>query len=425
MRQEVRSAGTPGEDPGWEEINGKAFRVMLLVALAIMLCIVVRAVLLGGPLPWADAANAGVLGAVFAAVRRRPAWRRPLAWLVLAAFFGNALDGLLPAGPDPVTPTHLLLPLLVLYGVLLGDLALSLTAAGIVCAVYAVTALHYWPLAERELLQLTNLVLGALGAGVTCLAVWLYHRDLIGLLRRQRDALERELAENRRLNAVISHDIANPLGAIVAVSDLALLRGGMGADEVGRISRMAARIAAIIDSVRVLRPGSAGALAVAPVSVSGLAAELAEVFAGTLEARGQSLVLAEGGELQVVTCAAVLSSSVLGNLVSNASKVSPAGAAIELGACAEDGGVRIEVRDRGPGFPAAGTPAGGAGEPSGQGYGLPIANMYLKQLGGSVEFTARAGGGTTAAVRLPHRGFNGAAPAGPGNSGKRASPGAP
>jgi two-component system sensor histidine kinase KdpD len=102
------------------------------------------------------------------------------------------------------------------------------------------------------------------------------------------------------------------------------------------------------------------------------------------------------------------------NLLENAARAAPAGSPLELSAEAlDDGRVRVEVSDRGPGIPAGlrrmlqtlrdlrqGADRGSGDSASG-GLGLQIARSFALANGGSLALLDRPGGGTVARLDLP------------------------
>ena len=95
---------------------------------------------------------------------------------------------------------------------------------------------------------------------------------------------------------------------------------------------------------------------------------------------------------------------VMANLLSNASKFSPAGAAIEVTARSERGDVRIAVRDHGLGIPPDFQPrvfqkfsqadSSDSRSLAGTGLGLAISRAIAERLGGHISFDTGAGGTT-------------------------------
>jgi PAS domain S-box-containing protein len=103
---------------------------------------------------------------------------------------------------------------------------------------------------------------------------------------------------------------------------------------------------------------------------------------------------------------------VLTNLVSNAVKFSPSGAAVDVTLSQTiDGGAELEVRDRGPGIPMefqsrlfrrfSQADATSAGQKGGTGLGLSIAKAIVERLGGTIGHRAGAVAGTVFFVRFP------------------------
>lgn len=101
----------------------------------------------------------------------------------------------------------------------------------------------------------------------------------------------------------------------------------------------------------------------------------------------------------------------LSNLVSNAIRYSHTGGHIMVAARHRQNGIRIEVRDNGPGiapedqamvfreFVQLGNPE--RNPEKGLGLGLPIVQRLVQTLGGKLELNSRPGAGTTFAVTLP------------------------
>ncbi len=117
------------------------------------------------------------------------------------------------------------------------------------------------------------------------------------------------------------------------------------------------------------------------------------------------------GELPVVSFDEEKIAQVLNNLISNAVKFSKQGATVVVRAVAEDGGVRIEVRDQGPGIPEAErgklfqpfgktSVRGTAGEKS-TGLGLAIARKIVEDHGGRIQVESQVGVGSVFAFTLP------------------------
>jgi two-component system OmpR family sensor kinase len=99
------------------------------------------------------------------------------------------------------------------------------------------------------------------------------------------------------------------------------------------------------------------------------------------------------------------------NLVDNALRFAPAGSVIVLAARAEGAGLDIEVRDDGPGFPAAFLPhaferfrrpdTSRSRDDGGAGLGLAIVQAIAVAHGGVATVRNEPGGGAVAGLRLP------------------------
>jgi signal transduction histidine kinase len=103
---------------------------------------------------------------------------------------------------------------------------------------------------------------------------------------------------------------------------------------------------------------------------------------------------------------------VLGNLIDNAIKYSPSGDEVEVRAYAEDGRVRVDVQDRGPGiakvdqrliFEKFGRVTRGGSARPGTGLGLFIARSIAEAHGGTLEVWSALEKGSTFTLDLPIR----------------------
>jgi signal transduction histidine kinase len=392
----------PEDDPRIEALRLRIFRLLLLVGAGTLLVLGLRTVLFGEGTSWPDLASSAALCAAWAVVGRKPGWRGPTAWCLLALLFLNTLDGLGPGANWPITSTHLLLPLLVLYGTLLGDLRMTALSLAFVLSVYAHTAWRFHPLSRHDLTALTDMVLVSVVSGAMSLAVWSHYRILF------RKTIE-EAEANDRLHALIVHDIANPLTALAGTVGR-MRRTGNAPEDVARLERMTGRMIAIIESVRELRRAGPGSAALARVPLQPVIESLADTFAERLAGKGLRLEASCPEGLAATSDERLLANSLLGNLVSNAIKFSPRGEAIRLSAERDGESVRITVRNAGPGFPeevVAGIPgngrygsrAGTEGE-EGMGYGLRIAAHCAGRLGGGLSI-GNEPGGAWAAITLP------------------------
>lgn len=387
-------------DPWLARLQLQSFRFLSACGVACLLLLAGRGFLINGRFPWADLVNAIVLALLFAQSFARPHWIRALCWLGLGSFLANAIDGLQFAGVVP--HVLILLPLLVLYGALLGDAWISLAALSSVVATCAYTWLRLEHLDRREVFILTDVCLLAMFAGIAALSVWLRHRRLEKELILQAAALRKELETRSRLQALIAHDIRNPLMVLLHAADL---------DDPSTVQTMARRISAIVDSAGDLATGPA--LQLSDVSLAEIGAQLQAVFASRLAKKGQTLAVAPAPALVLATDVPILCNSVLGNILSNAIKFSPRGSTITLTAERKHDQIRLVVTDQGTGFSNDRMETGaerkdyrsqpGTEGERGTGYGLPIAALCAERLGGSIEIRNEHRGGAAVSVLLPVR----------------------
>ncbi|MGE4425457.1 MAG: sensor histidine kinase [Solirubrobacteraceae bacterium] len=241
-------------------------------------------------------------------------------------------------------------------------------------------------------------------------------RALNAMLTRLEQAFAERAAGEQRLRRFLSdasHELRTPLASIRGYAELYRV-GAIGSDEdlrraVGRIEDESARMGRLVDDMLVLaRLDETRERTVDPVDLAVLTEDAADdaraVAPGrtvTATATGDTVVAGDEGDLR----------QVVGNLVRNAVVHTPAGTPIELTVEGEDGHVRIEVRDHGPGLPDGraeelfdrfwrreGGRSRGAG---GAGLGLAIVAAVVAAHRGEVSAADAPGGGASFVVRLP------------------------
>jgi two-component system sensor histidine kinase CreC len=211
----------------------------------------------------------------------------------------------------------------------------------------------------------------------------------------------------------LTHELKSPLAAIHASAEL-LEQPLPEADQARfaaairsqseRLTRMVERLLALTALEHRQRLEDASA-----IDVAGLLADVAEDARLRCESRGQRIDLQVGSDARV-TGDPFLLRQALANLVDNASDFAPLGGVIELDSHIVDGGVAIEVRDRGPGIPDFARDRvferfyslprpDGAHRSSGLGLSFvaEVANLHA----GSATLENRADGGAVARMTLP------------------------
>jgi two-component system sensor histidine kinase KdpD len=250
----------------------------------------------------------------------------------------------------------------------------------------------------------------ALLAGYAAQAAAALDRERLRTQAAQAEALAEGNRMRTALLAAVSHDLRTPLASIKAsVSSLRQTdvqwSAADRADLLATIEQNADRLDALIGNLLDMSRLHTGSLQpflrptaideVAPVAVGGLDDSLRLELAVP---DGFPLVLADPGLLE----------RVLANLFSNALRYSPPGRPPELQASLEEGTVRLEVVDHGPGVPDEQKerifePFTRVGDryPGGVGLGLAVAKGFAEAMGGQITAADTPGGGLTVRIALP------------------------
>jgi len=173
---------------------------------------------------------------------------------------------------------------------------------------------------------------------------------LAATLNLMLDRLEASLEAVRRVSDSVAHELRTPVARLrAALSDI---HDRPAPDGIAQALAEATRLQTVIDAVLRISRIEAGRHAIArrPVDLSALLADVVEFYLPEAETRGQRIAMAVAPELAVAGDGDLLFQG-FANLLDNAVKFTPEGGTISVAAAVEDGAVRVEFRDDGPGIP--------------------------------------------------------------------------
>jgi PAS domain S-box-containing protein len=220
----------------------------------------------------------------------------------------------------------------------------------------------------------------------------------------ERLAQQAALARLGQMAAVVAHEVKNPLAGIKGAMQVLMSRRASGDSESAVMRDVVARIDAlnelIQDMMMFARPKPPR---LTQVNMRHLLDEAVTML--RRDPIGSSLdVQVEGGDGSITADPDLLRATVL-NLLLNAAQAMDGRGRIRVTGERRDGTWAIEVRDSGPGIPAAIQEE--VLEPffttksRGGGLGLPIAKRVAELHGGSLSLTCPESGGTSVTVTLP------------------------
>ena len=234
---------------------------------------------------------------------------------------------------------------------------------------------------------------------------------------RSREASEQR---TRRFAADASHELRTPLASIRGFAEL-YRQGAVREPEdvartMGRIEDESRRMGALVEDLLLLarldeqRPARTD-----PVDLAVLAGDAAHDARGLAPDRTVRLVgltAGQGPEPAVVIGDDNRLRQVVGNLVGNAARHTPAGTPIEVAVGRENGRAVLEVRDHGPGLAPEHAvkvferfyrvdASRARSQGGGSGLGLSIVTAVVTAHGGRVGVAPTPGGGATFRVELP------------------------
>jgi signal transduction histidine kinase len=230
--------------------------------------------------------------------------------------------------------------------------------------------------------------------------------------------LEATDRQRRSFLADVTHELRTPLSVIRGQIE-AIQEGVYAADEehLAPILDATRALEQLVEDVRTLALAESGSLTLArePVDLSVLTSESVAAFRAAADAAGVTLEADVPSDLPPVDADPVRLRGVLGNLVANALRHTPAGGAITVGLHAVAGPpdrdaetVEVAVHDTGRGIPAELLPRvferfAKASDSPGSGLGLAIARDVVAAHGGTIVAESEPGHGTTIRFTLPVR----------------------
>lgn len=239
--------------------------------------------------------------------------------------------------------------------------------------------------------------------------------ELNTVLQERSDDLEFALATRSRFYASMSHELRTPLNAIIGYNELLLeeLFGPLAerqVESIAKAQRAARHLLELINDVLDLAKIEAGRIDLQEQETTFpiMLRELMDTVAPLAEEHGSELTLKGDAEPRTIRTDPRRVRQILLNLLSNAIKFG-AGEPVDLAwSPLPDGGVRIDVVDRGRGISEADLnrifeefvqvdPA----ERTGTGLGLSISRRLAEILGGTLSAVSEPDEGSTFSITLP------------------------
>jgi len=234
-------------------------------------------------------------------------------------------------------------------------------------------------------------------------------RDLVRGFNTMAARLAADEQQRRSLLADVTHELRTPL-TVISGNVEAILDGVHPADEahLSAILEETRVLGRLVEDLRTLALSEAGSLSLhrEPTDLDILMTDVATSSEAPAGSAGVSVAAHVDDDVPLLDVDPVRIREVLGNLVANALRHTPAGGRIDLDARLDGRAVEIAVADTGTGIEPALLPhvferfARGAGS-TGSGLGLSIARGLVELHGGTISAESPASGGTTIRIRLP------------------------
>lgn len=217
-----------------------------------------------------------------------------------------------------------------------------------------------------------------------------------------------------RLAAVVSHELRNPLTAIIGHAELAMDDENLPArtrEQLAVIDNAGQRMQTLISEIlRGAQADSRAAATTAAADVRRILDASVQSFRPAAEGRRVTLAIDAPDEIPLHGDAFRLRQAV-DNILSNAIKYTPGGGSVTITATSADDDVTIAIADTGIGIAADDIPrvfdpyfrtqAARESAATGTGLGMGIVRDIVEQHGGTLEVESEQGSGTTVTIVLP------------------------
>ncbi|WP_432136272.1 MULTISPECIES: sensor histidine kinase [unclassified Streptomyces] len=221
------------------------------------------------------------------------------------------------------------------------------------------------------------------------------------------DHVEDVLEQQRAFVADASHQLRNPLAALLLRIELLAYELPEGNEEIASVQAEGKRLAEVLDDLLDLALAEHTEADLGITDIGALTAERVAAWAPTAEAKGVRLA----GTCPPVTAWAdpVTLSSALDAVIDNAVKFTPSGETVEVEVAADGDTATVVVSDRGPGLTDEELSRIGDRfwrssrhqNVKGSGLGLSISRALLAAGGGTLTYGHHEPRGLTATVRVP------------------------
>ena len=226
--------------------------------------------------------------------------------------------------------------------------------------------------------------------------------------------LQNNNREKDRILRAVAHDLRNPLGGIASLTSLMAEDDECTEDQreqIIMIKQTAVNVLEMINEILEAANINSAQLNMEMVDINLLVNNSVNLLKFKAEEKGQSIIVTPLSRIIYVYISREKIWRVINNLISNAIKFSPSGAAISVNIEESDGNLIISVADNGIGIPdnirdkvfnmfTTAQRPGTAGEKS-FGLGLSICKQIIDRFNGKIWFESRLNGGTTFYISLP------------------------